>query len=77
VADKRYFRGNLNVVLNGLVRDGVIVGFQTANFESGATGDPEVTVLAGTTVDHEVVRNAVCKALEPVSETLIVTVKAG
>jgi hypothetical protein len=71
-----YLRGDVNVILNKLVQDGIIVGFST-NFDKRSTAQPEVTVVAGTAMDHKRVEDAVCRALEPVPETIIVTVKAG
>jgi hypothetical protein len=65
----------VNVILNKLVQDGIIVGFST-NFDRRSTAEPEVTVLAGTAMDHERVQDAVCGALEPLPETIIVAVKA-
>ena len=75
-SSNRSVRGDVNVILNKLVREGIIVGFST-NFDTRSTAEPEVTVIAGTAMDHGRVQDAVCRALEPVPETIIVTVKAG
>ena len=70
-------RGDINKVLNGLVRDGVIVGFQT-NF--GTPAEPygvHVIVTPAAATNREAVRHAVANALTPLSEQVTVTVKPG
>jgi len=72
----RSLRGDVNAILNKLVRDGMIVGFRT-NFDLRTPAEPELTVFAGAALDHERVEEVVCEALEALPETIIVTVKAG
>jgi hypothetical protein len=57
-----------------------------ATYEDGTTAylkhrernaaEPEVVVVAATAMDERV-QEAACRALKPISETIIVTVKAG
>jgi len=70
-------RGDINKALNRLVREGVIVGFQT-NF--GTPAEPygvHVIVTPTSATNLEAVRNTVTDALSSLSEDVTVTVRAG
>jgi hypothetical protein len=70
-------RGDINKVLNGLVREGVISAFQT-NFDgpSEAFG-VHVIVTPTTATNREAVRNTVAQALGALAREVTVTVKPG
>ena len=80
-------RGDVNAVLNGLIREGVITGFET-NFDGiSALGILHITVSADLTTDPRVpgydrrkvlaVRNRVSKELEGVGAAdVIVSVRS-
>jgi hypothetical protein len=69
-------RGDVNAILNGLVREGVISAFQT-NFGTPAEayGVHVIVTPAGAT-DREGVRRTVSQALDSLSEQVTITVKA-
>ena len=71
----RTIRGKVNVVLNGLVREGVITGFRT-NFDApeGISG-PVVTVTVPASRSPEDVRVRVMDALMDVAIGINVTVE--
>jgi hypothetical protein len=74
----RSMRGDVNAILNGLVRDGVIAGFQTS-FDSDYALAPRVrvTVLVGSAVKPDVVKSTVAEALDRFKDRLSVRVKAA
>jgi hypothetical protein len=78
VADnRRFIRGDINVILNRLVREGVIASFDSTFDDKEATGPARVTITPGTAVDPEAVKRTVAEALEAFSGAITVTVKAG
>ena len=69
-------RGDVNAILNGLVREGVISAFQT-NFGTPAEAyGVHVIVTPASATDREGVRRTVAQALDSLSEQVTVTVKA-
>lgn len=72
-------RSAVNVILNGLVREGIIAGFETKFGANAATASPpvRVVVLAGSATDPGMVRFAVAGALERFGDEVMVEVKAG
>ena len=69
-------RGDVNAILNRLVREGVISAFQT-NFGTPAEAyGVHVIVTPASVTDREAVRRAVAQALDSLSEQVTVTVKA-
>ena len=69
-------RGDVNAVLNGLVREGVTPGFQT-NFDDKTNDRITVTVVASGNTNPNVTRLAVRAALQQFAPQVRVTVKAG
>ena len=69
-------RGDVNVILNRLVREGVIAGFQTS-FDDRTTGVASVTVVVGSAVNPEAALSAVRAALDRFAGQVHVTLKAG
>ena len=74
----RYIRGSINAVLNGLVRDGVVCGF-TTDFgpHKPASEKVQITVGAGSAMDHVSVHKTVTEALDRFADVLSVRVTAG
>jgi hypothetical protein len=70
-------RGDINKVLNGLVREGVISAFQT-NFDgpSEALG-VHVIVTPTSATNRDAVRKTVAQALGALAREVTVTVKPG
>lgn len=69
-------RGDVNAILNRLVREGVISAFQT-NFGTPAEAyGVHVIITPGSATDGERVRRTVSQALENLSEQVTITVKA-
>jgi hypothetical protein len=77
VVGRRSVRGDVNVILNRLVREGMIASFETSFNDREATGRARVTITPASTVDPEAVKRTVAAALEPFSGAITVTVKAG
>ena len=73
---KGSIRGDVNAILNDLVRRGVIAGFQT-NFDDKTTGRVAITVVARPDINPKVTRLAVRTALQQFFPQVRVTVKAG
>jgi len=70
-------RGDINAVLNRLVREGVISAFET---NLGARAEPHgvrVIVTPTSASNREVVRRTVADALSAQAEHITVTVKPG
>ena len=70
-------RGNLNLILNGLIRDGVIASFETSFGEKASTKPVRITVVAPSANSPEAVKHAVTTALNRFAKDVSVTVKAG
>ena len=71
-------RGDINAVLNGLVRDGVIAAFETSFEKLKPTKLPvRITVVAPSANSPEGVKHAVTTALNRFAKDVSVTVKAG
>ena len=69
-------RGDVNAILNRLVREGVISAFQT-NFGTPAEAyGVHVIITPGSATDRERVRSIVAQALQNLSEQVTITVKA-
>ena len=75
-SSNRSVRGDVNVILNGLVRDGVIAGFST-NFGENPKERAKVVVVAGSATNPKVVKLAVRTALQRFSLDVVVSVKPG
>jgi hypothetical protein len=71
-------RGDVNVILNGLIRDGVIAAFETS-FDKLKTTTKRVSirVVAPSTNNPDAVKRAVVAALGRFAADVSVTVKAG
>ena len=68
----------MNVILNGLVREGVIAGFETSFEKLKATKKPvRITIVATSANSPESVKHAVATALDRFAQDVSVTVKAG
>ena len=76
MADRRYVRGDVNIILNSLRASGVIADFRTtfgeAPAEQGAA--VSVTIIPGTSVDPNVALKSVRSALEEFKDEIIITV---
>jgi hypothetical protein len=69
-------RGDVNAILNRLVRDDVISAFQT-NFGTPAEAyGVHIIITPGSAMDRDGVRRAVTRALDGLSEQVTITVKA-
>jgi len=69
-------RGDVNAILNRLVREGVISAFQT-NFGTPAEAyGVHIIITPGSATDRDGVRRAVAAALDGLSEQVTITVKA-
>jgi hypothetical protein len=69
-------RGDVNAILNGLVREGVISAFQT-NFGTPAEAlGVHIIITPASATDREGVRRTVAAALDGLSEQVTITVKA-
>ena len=70
-------RGDVNAILNRLVREGVISAFQT-NFGTPAEafGVHIIIITPPSATDREAVRRTVGQALDGLSEQVTITVKA-
>jgi hypothetical protein len=69
-------RGDVNAILNGLVREGVISAFQT-NFGTPAEAfGVHIIITPASATDREGVRRTVLAALDGLSEQVTITVKA-
>jgi hypothetical protein len=75
VPDFRKIRGNLNIVLNRLVRDGVIADFRTNFGDEDKSGTPLVTVTAPPGQDLAAVQSLVLNALTEVAIGIDVAVE--
>ena len=72
------FRGDMNAILNGLVREGVIAAFETSFEQLNATKLPvRITVVAPSANSPEAVKHAVITALNRFGDEVSVMVKAG
>ena len=76
MASDRPIRGDVNVILNGLVRDGVIAGFETS-FDKLTTRRVRITVVAPSANSPEAVERAVTTALDRYAHDVNVEVKTG
>lgn len=74
---KRSLQGDINIILNGLVRDGVIAGFSTNLGENSPNECPKITVVPSTATNPKIVKLAVRTALQQFLREVAVTVKAG
>jgi F420-dependent methylenetetrahydromethanopterin dehydrogenase len=74
---ERPIRGDVNVILNGLLREGVIAGFETSFDKEAPAKRVGITVVAGTAMSPEAVEKAIRTALDRFSDQVIVTVKPG
>src|SRR4051812_22816152 len=70
VRDSRRIRGDVNVVLNRLVRDGVIADFQTTFDEESHRRRVRIAIVPGAATNPELVRSTVKVALERFSEAV-------
>lgn len=70
-------RGRINLVLNGLVRAGVIAGFRTSFGTDNGPGAPVVTVTAPGGGSPDDVRALVTDALADVAAGIDVVVEPG
>ena len=77
MVDRRFIRGDVNVILNRLVREGVIASFETSFRDREAIGRTRVTITPGSAVDAEAAKRTVTAALEHFSDAIAVRVKAG
>ncbi len=66
-------RGKVNVVLNGLVREGVIIGFRTSFGVNHGAGAPHVIVFLPEGRELDDVRALVRNALRQVGVSINVT----
>jgi hypothetical protein len=74
MADRRYVRGDVNIILNSLRANGVIAGFRTT-FGQAAEGEAVgVTIIPGSSVDPNVALKSVRSALEEFKDEIIITV---
>ena len=74
--DPRRIRGDVNVILNRLVNEGVFAGFETT-FDDKTFGRVEIIVVAGTATNPKVAKLAVRTELKPFLDQVTVVVKAG
>ena len=74
---RRSIRGDVNVILNRLVREGMIAAFDTSFGDREATGRVRVVITPASTVDRDAVERTVTAALEQFSGAITVTMKAG
>jgi hypothetical protein len=77
VVGRRSVRGDVNVILNRLVREGMIASFETSFDDRESTGRARVIITPASTVDREAVKRTVTAALKRFSGAITVTVKAG
>ena len=78
MADGRRFRGDVNIILNRLVREGVIAAFQTRlDSPFALVRRLHVFVVPGSAMDPTAAKRAVMRALEDCSDLVSVRVKAG
>ena len=69
-------RGDVNAILNRLVREGVISAFQT-NFGTPAEAfGVHIIITPPSATDRDAVRRMVAQALDGLSEPVTITVKA-
>lgn len=74
---ERPIRGDVNVILNGLLREGVIAGFETSFDKEAPAKRVGITVVAGTAMSPKAVEKAIRAALDRFSDQVSVTVKPG
>jgi hypothetical protein len=74
--DTRRIRGDINVILNRLVGEGVIAGF-TTSFDDKSAGRVAISVVAGSATNPKVVRLAVRTELKRFLDQVTVVVKPG
>ena len=72
--ERRYVRGEVNVVLNGLIANGVIAAFGTTFGAAEQDGAVQVTITPGRSVDAHVALRSVRSALEAFKDRVIITV---
>ncbi len=73
--DTRKIRGSVNVVLNRLVREGVITGFRTNFDQQGGATTPHVTATVAEEWSLEAARALIVDALTEVASGIDVTVE--
>ena len=73
--DTRRLRGNVNIALNWLVREGVITGFKTNFDQQGTAATPHVTATVAEEWSLEAVRALIVDALTEVAIGIDVTVE--
>ena len=76
MADRRYVRGDVNIILHSLRASGIIAGFRTTFGESSAEQGAAVgvTIIPGSSVDPNVALKSVRNALEEFKDEIIITV---
>ena len=72
--DRRYIRGDVNIILNSLKANGVIAGFRTTFGQAAEGGVVGVTIIPGAAVDPNVALQSVRNALEAFKNEIIITV---
>ncbi len=76
--DSRRVRGDVNAILNRLIRDGVIAAFETKQDSTSAlVSRLRIFVVPGSATDPNAAKRAVTTALENFSDLVSVRVKAG
>jgi len=69
-------RGDVNAILNRLVREGVISAFQTNFGTPSEAFGVHIIITPPSATDREAVRRTVGQALDGLSEQVTITVKA-
>lgn len=78
MADKqRSIRGDVNVILNGLIGEGVIAAFETNFDDLEAAGRVRITVVPPDADDPQAAAAAATSALGRFADRVSVTVKTG
>jgi hypothetical protein len=77
-ARSSYIRGDVNAILNALIREGVIASFETSfDSKANATKPVHIVVTVDSATAPDAAKRAVMHALDRFSSRVRVTVKAG